>query len=105
MRKSPMRVAVARGAAAYARKQALHRNGAVLHDIALQRQGDFAGEPETRNIELVNKNLNPTLQVSTILCQMFDNRTKLSADSGAGGSATLWRQSAPDGDSTNSQDC
>lgn len=33
-----------------------------------------------RNIELVNKNLNPTLQVSTILCQMFDNRTKLSAD-------------------------
>lgn len=33
-----------------------------------------------RNIELVNKNLNPALQVSTILCQMFDNRTKLSSD-------------------------
>jgi chromosome partitioning protein len=33
-----------------------------------------------RNIELVNKNLNPTLQVSTILCQMYDSRTKLSAD-------------------------
>jgi len=33
-----------------------------------------------RNIELVNKNLNPTLQVSTILCQMYDGRTKLSAD-------------------------
>ena len=33
-----------------------------------------------RNIELVNKNLNPTLQVSTLLCQMYDSRTKLSAD-------------------------
>ncbi|MFM7892836.1 MAG: ParA family protein, partial [Actinomycetota bacterium] len=33
-----------------------------------------------RNIELVNNNLNPNLQVSTILCQMFDSRTKLSAD-------------------------
>jgi chromosome partitioning protein len=33
-----------------------------------------------RNIELVNKNLNPSLQVSTILCQMYDSRTKLSAD-------------------------
>jgi hypothetical protein len=27
------------GCCGYARKQALHRNGAVLHDIALQRQG------------------------------------------------------------------
>lgn len=33
-----------------------------------------------RNIELVNKNLNPQLQVSTILCQMFDSRTRLSSD-------------------------
>ncbi len=33
-----------------------------------------------RNIELVNKNLNPRLHVSTILCQMYDSRTKLSAD-------------------------
>jgi len=33
-----------------------------------------------RNIELVNNNLNPNLQVSTILCQMFDSRTRLSAD-------------------------
>jgi chromosome partitioning protein len=33
-----------------------------------------------RNIELVNQNLNPTLQVSTILCQMYDSRTKLSAE-------------------------
>jgi len=33
-----------------------------------------------RNIELVNNNLNPSLQVSTILCQMYDSRTKLSAD-------------------------
>lgn len=33
-----------------------------------------------RNIELVNKNLNPSLHVSTILCQMYDNRTKLSSD-------------------------
>ncbi|NBU06891.1 MAG: ParA family protein [Acidimicrobiia bacterium] len=33
-----------------------------------------------RNIELVNKNLNPSLHVSTILCQMYDSRTKLSAD-------------------------
>jgi len=33
-----------------------------------------------RNIELVNKNLNPNLRVSTILCQMYDSRTKLSAD-------------------------
>ncbi len=33
-----------------------------------------------RNIELVNQNLNPTLQVSTILCQMYDPRTKLSAE-------------------------
>lgn len=33
-----------------------------------------------RNIELVNKNLNPHLQVSTLLCQMYDSRTKLSSD-------------------------
>ncbi len=33
-----------------------------------------------RNIELVNNNLNPKLHVSTILCQMYDSRTKLSAD-------------------------
>jgi chromosome partitioning protein len=33
-----------------------------------------------RNIELVNSNLNPKLHVSTILCQMYDSRTKLSAD-------------------------
>ena len=33
-----------------------------------------------RNIGLVNNNLNPQLQVSTILCQMYDSRTKLSAD-------------------------
>jgi len=33
-----------------------------------------------RNIELVNTNLNPHLHVSTILCQMYDSRTRLSAD-------------------------
>lgn len=31
-----------------------------------------------RNVDLVKRNLNPTLEVSTIVCVMFDRRTKLS---------------------------
>lgn len=31
-----------------------------------------------RNVDLVKRNLNPTLEMSTILCVMFDARTKLS---------------------------
>ncbi len=31
-----------------------------------------------RNVDLVKKNLNPTLEVSTIVCVMYDARTKLS---------------------------
>lgn len=31
-----------------------------------------------RNVDLVRRNLNPTLEVSTIVCVMFDARTKLS---------------------------
>jgi chromosome partitioning protein len=31
-----------------------------------------------RNVDLVRKNLNPTLEVSTIVCVMYDARTKLS---------------------------
>jgi chromosome partitioning protein len=33
-----------------------------------------------RNVDLVSQNLNPDLAVSTIICTMFDTRTKLSAD-------------------------
>ena len=33
-----------------------------------------------RNVDLVSKNLNPGLGVSTIICTMFDTRTKLSSD-------------------------
>ncbi len=32
-----------------------------------------------RNVDLVKRNLNPTLDVSTILCVMYDARTKLSS--------------------------
>ncbi len=31
-----------------------------------------------RNVDLVKRNLNPTLDVSTIVCVMYDARTKLS---------------------------
>ena len=31
-----------------------------------------------RNVDLVKRNLNPTLEVSTIVCVMYDARTKLS---------------------------
>lgn len=31
-----------------------------------------------RNVDLVKRNLNPTLEISTIVCVMFDSRTKLS---------------------------
>ena len=31
-----------------------------------------------RNVDLVQKNLNPTLEISTIVCVMYDARTKLS---------------------------
>ena len=31
-----------------------------------------------RNVDLVRRNLNPTLEVSTIVCVMYDARTKLS---------------------------
>ena len=31
-----------------------------------------------RNVELVRRNLNPSLEVSTIVCVMYDARTKLS---------------------------
>jgi len=30
-----------------------------------------------RNVDLVRRNLNPTLEVSTIVCVMYDARTKL----------------------------
>lgn len=33
-----------------------------------------------RNVDLVSRNLNPGLGVSTIICTMFDSRTKLSSD-------------------------
>ncbi|MEI8238358.1 MAG: AAA family ATPase [Actinomycetota bacterium] len=33
-----------------------------------------------RNVDLVKRNLNPKLEVSTIACVMYDARTKLSAD-------------------------
>jgi chromosome partitioning protein len=33
-----------------------------------------------RNVDLVSRNLNPGLGVSTIICTMFDTRTKLSSD-------------------------
>jgi chromosome partitioning protein len=33
-----------------------------------------------RNVDLVSQNLNPNLAVSTIICTMFDTRTKLSSD-------------------------
>ncbi len=33
-----------------------------------------------RNVDLVSRNLNPGLEVSTIICTMFDTRTKLSSD-------------------------
>ena len=33
-----------------------------------------------RNVDLVKRNLNPGLEVSTILCVMFDSKTKLSND-------------------------
>jgi len=33
-----------------------------------------------RNVDKVKKNLNPTLEVSTILCVMYDARTQLSAE-------------------------
>ena len=32
-----------------------------------------------RNVDLVKRNLNPELEVSTIVCVMYDRRTKLSA--------------------------
>jgi chromosome partitioning protein len=33
-----------------------------------------------RNVDKVKKNLNPTLEVSTILCVMYDARTQLSVE-------------------------
>lgn len=33
-----------------------------------------------RNVELVKRNLNPSLEVSTIVCVMYDSKTKLSND-------------------------
>jgi chromosome partitioning protein len=33
-----------------------------------------------RNVDLVKKNLNPTLEVSTIVCVMYDARTKLAGE-------------------------
>jgi chromosome partitioning protein len=33
-----------------------------------------------RNVELVKRNLNPELELSTIVCVMYDNKTKLSSD-------------------------
>ena len=42
-----------------------------------------------KNVELVQKSLNPTLELSTIVLVMYDARTKLSRPGGPGGAGPL----------------
>ena len=48
-----------------------------------------------RNVELVQRNLNPTLEVSAIVLVMYDARTKLADQVVAGGARALRRQGVP----------
>ena len=44
-----------------------------------------------RNVDLVQKNLNPALELSTIVLVMYDARTKLAGPGGPGGAGPLRR--------------
>ena len=50
-----------------------------------------------RNVDLVRRNLNPELEVSTIVCVMYDARTKLADQVVGRGPRALRRQGAADG--------
>ena len=39
--------------------------------------GEWPGVCSTRNVDLVRRSLNPTLEISTLICVMYDARTKL----------------------------